>query len=1113
MHRCPCGPGKKHALSSRTPRRVSTKRRHSRIRAVRSGAIGTSRDLPNFGDLLRGIRDLDMDDQLMTAFGIDHAALVQGGQEMLQGGGEVGQSLFAAGLGGVSLRQVLQSFESEAAQLFVPQGQIRTINKALGEYHATKRLIADLSLSSGEWAGHDQELKKAVAERQKVHGELERLFKEKHRLERLQAALPKIARRKELLAKRQEYRDVVLLPPEFPRQRQETVQTLEMALQTERATEPDLAQLQRDCEALVVPDTLIEQGETITELLERLGGHRKAAQDRSRLQGSQRQLENDARVLVSRLRAGLTLEQARHMRPQVAQRALIQELGGQYQARLDSLDRATKDVQSYKEQLTGSLERLDALEIPGDPRDLRRAVARARQQGDLEENCELARGELQKEEEQAQVDLERLGLWGGSLEDLERLPIPPKETLDRFEDAFKALDAEKSHLDQHVNTLQGEMGDLDRDLDELRLAGAVPSEPELTQARATRDQLWNLVLRAWIDREDVSMEAQAYDAAHDLPEAYESSVGQADEVADRLRREADRVAKQATLMARRAKCAKDLEQLEADKTALQDEIRQRHEAWGGIWRLIGVTPLPPREMRAWVEKHEKLRQHAERVREYRQKVKRLDERIQGHRTALSQYLEGLGEEEAAADETLIALLTRSEALVETIGDVTRRRQDLQTQVATLQQDLQRAQRDKSEATEKLVQWRSAWKAAVAGLGLDGGALPAEANTVLSTLDDLLKKLDEVDGLAQRIDGIDRDGRAFEADVRDPVARIAPDLLNVPADQAAAQLNARFNKAQADAARRAELHKRIKEREADLQQAKASIDLMRERLDAFCRQARCSQSDELLGAETRSAQVQALEKDIEVLEQQLLEQGEGAMLDQLLREAEAIDAEAVPMQLSEIERQTKEFDQKRDELEQAIGREQTMLGQMDGSAGAAETAEKAQAILAAMRQGIDRYVRLRLASAILRREIERYRTTNQEPLLSRASELFTQLTLAAFSHLQTDFNERDQPVLVGVRPSGQRVGVEGMSDGTRDQLFLALRLASLERYLATNEPLPFIVDDILIRFDDQRAEATLKVLAQLSTQTQIIFFTHHGQLVESAQAVGGHSVGKIHRLGT
>jgi uncharacterized protein YhaN len=149
--------------------------------------------------------------------------------------------------------------------------------------------------------------------------------------------------------------------------------------------------------------------------------------------------------------------------------------------------------------------------------------------------------------------------------------------------------------------------------------------------------------------------------------------------------------------------------------------------------------------------------------------------------------------------------------------------------------------------------------------------------------------------------------------------------------------------------------------------------------------------------------------------------------------------------------------------------------------------------------------------LLRREIERYRVSHQGPLLSRASALFTQLTLGSYARLETDYNEKDQPVLVGVRTDGGHVGVEGMSDGTRDQLYLSLRLASLEHYLAHNEALPFIVDDILIQFDDYRAKAALQVLAEISTKTQVIFFTHHRRLAELACEFDGHAVVRVQQL--
>jgi uncharacterized protein YhaN len=87
----------------------------------------------------------------------------------------------------------------------------------------------------------------------------------------------------------------------------------------------------------------------------------------------------------------------------------------------------------------------------------------------------------------------------------------------------------------------------------------------------------------------------------------------------------------------------------------------------------------------------------------------------------------------------------------------------------------------------------------------------------------------------------------------------------------------------------------------------------------------------------------------------------------------------------------------------------------------------------------------------------------------------------------------------------------MSSGTRDQLYLALRLASLEKYMESAEPMPFIVDDILVHFDDERSKATLGVLAELAEKTQIILFTHHRRLVEQAQALGTTPPVIVHEL--
>ena len=70
---------------------------------------------------------------------------------------------------------------------------------------------------------------------------------------------------------------------------------------------------------------------------------------------------------------------------------------------------------------------------------------------------------------------------------------------------------------------------------------------------------------------------------------------------------------------------------------------------------------------------------------------------------------------------------------------------------------------------------------------------------------------------------------------------------------------------------------------------------------------------------------------------------------------------------------------------------------------------------------------------------------------------------------------DNVELAGIRQDGRRVTVAGMSDGTVDQLYLALRVAAIEDYLDHAEPMPFIADDLFINFDDKRAAAGFRVL--------------------------------------
>ena len=117
---------------------------------------------------------------------------------------------------------------------------------------------------------------------------------------------------------------------------------------------------------------------------------------------------------------------------------------------------------------------------------------------------------------------------------------------------------------------------------------------------------------------------------------------------------------------------------------------------------------------------------------------------------------------------------------------------------------------------------------------------------------------------------------------------------------------------------------------------------------------------------------------------------------------------------------------------------------------------------------------------MHRAIEAFREKHQGPVLSKASELFSRLTLGDHSGSNYwFFGEDDRPVLVAIRKNGEQVAVEGLSDGTRDQLYLALRLAAIEYHVGTVAACPVILDDILINSDDARAFAALDVIGDLA----------------------------------
>jgi uncharacterized protein YhaN len=230
------------------------------------------------------------------------------------------------------------------------------------------------------------------------------------------------------------------------------------------------------------------------------------------------------------------------------------------------------------------------------------------------------------------------------------------------------------------------------------------------------------------------------------------------------------------------------------------------------------------------------------------------------------------------------------------------------------------------------------------------------------------------------------------------------------------------------------------------------------------------------------------------------------IDGFIEKIRSLNPDELALDKRQTEEDIESLQRQSDEALQSYTKLAEQQRQFDTSGRASYLATEALGVAAEIEECVHELAVLRLASTALLAGIEKYRQANEDPILKRASDLFRNLTLDRYKEIEIEIDEAGKHILVGRRenPDAEqnnptRVAIEQMSDGTRDQFFLALRLASIEQWNAAHEPMPLIVDDILVHFDDQRSTATLKQLAVLSNQTQVVFFTHHKHLIELATA--------------
>jgi uncharacterized protein YhaN len=270
------------------------------------------------------------------------------------------------------------------------------------------------------------------------------------------------------------------------------------------------------------------------------------------------------------------------------------------------------------------------------------------------------------------------------------------------------------------------------------------------------------------------------------------------------------------------------------------------------------------------------------------------------------------------------------------------------------------------------------------------------------------------------------------------------------------------------------------------------------LDRLMAEAGTESLEELPNRELRSREKGALLARREEVVRLALEAGEGLSIEELFASCGETGADDLRSRLDALGEELAVVRENRESLQSALVSKRNDLERRLESLQAADLLQEAEVERARLSELAARFVEGTVMEGVLRRAIELYRDRNQGPLLGRAGRLLAALTRERYRELRAEWGEKGEAVLLVVREDGRSLEPSELSDGTRDVLYLALRLAAVMRHNETTEPVPFVADDLLLTLDNRRALEAFRVLSEVARTGQVLFLTHHAHMAELAR---------------
>jgi len=1041
----------------------------------------------------------------LAMFSLDHDALVRGGEALAQGKGDAGESLFEAGAGLTSIRTLRAKLDRESESIFKPRASTSLIYKALSDYENTRKQAKEAAVRPADWSHAKGEMEKASAAYEAAKAEQSALQTEARRLERLSATLPDIAALKLAQARLDELSSVPVLPASASADRIAATTKRDNAAETERIVKARLEKRQGELAGIQYNEAILTEAEPIEAIHHATAAYREALIELATAEGAIEDAHQSLNAALKQISTEFRADEVMQWIPEATKVARIRALVTSGATRKAGHDADLKALGEKQQEVA----RLDAelLEL-GDDSDATRLTAyldSIADQGDPDAQAQQLENEVKAAD--AKLDAEAGGLKLTSADAVAATTVPIDALVHQFKTDEEEQRRQARSIRESIEKIEDDLASLQADIKGLEVRGVVPTKESVLDERGRRDSLWLSIRRRF-------MAAPGETPTSDSPpaEEYEQAVSTADESSDGLFADAERATRYAEFRVRESQMQGALK-LETDRaeyvTAQQATLQQR---WIELLSSHKLPPIEIAEAAAWITKRDVFLQKREDIQTKRQNAQQKQALAVQIRNRIAELLQELKAETPASGERLSELLARTRLVAKQHADQSTQRELKKTDLATARRALTAAGKAEAGSRAELDDWRTQWEASMQAIRLSKNASPEEATARID-------QFAALQGTHNSLDSAKSNRRSAQIKIDDYKKRLSDTWQRVHREAMpeegrspevlASDLYRELTEARTQQQKKNTLAEQIADDQQALDEAIASADTAKRTIDKLLLQANCITLESLELVEEQSRQRTALANEVGEIEARLVKSS-GIALADALAQAEGQDPDAVAEALNHNSQKNEANAALVQNLHEDYLTARQTFDAMDGSSGAADAQQTLAQHSALITELSADYAASRIASAILAQVIDTYQKRNQGPLIDLASKRYAAITAGRYSGVVIDYDE-DRQILKAVRADGERLTMEELSTGRRDQLFLALRLAAIEGHIEKGEPLPIIIDDILIQFDDAAAAATFKVLADLSQRTQVLFLTHHEHLLEVAVDAIGAGAYKSHLL--